>query len=494
MLALTTIAATPLALAQSGYRIHGIAAPQVVANPLAPKLLAQLSNLQNNLKQRAQSTSLQQALEAGLLNNPELTSAYAQIQGQQWNLIAVRRQWYPTASAGSNQYILSQTFRTTTQTSTLPGGDILEYSNSANVGAIGLALNWTFFDPSRGPSINAASESLRQQQLLFNVSARNLVLQTQDAYFNLQEKQQLIKAYEEILLSTNRQVAATEAQFNSGLVSISDVEQIRTQQYQNLGALINAYRQLIDSAALLAQAMALPPGTLALPSEELQTIGQWDDSLQNTIDQALKLREEIQASLAASASASWQATSLFNNYWPRFSAGASGAYGDRYTTVGLPGSSDNTNSRNFTWDGGVGVGFTWPFFDGGISAAQAEANKAAARQAKAQAAIDRLTVTREVESTYANYLTSLLAVETTKAQVQAARMAVTSVQARFAVGVTDMATVVLTLNQSLLAASDYATALRTHNTAIAGLYRSSARWPAGTQSLLEQRVQQLRQR
>lgn len=57
-----------------------------------------------------------------------------------------------------------------------------------------LNLNWTFFNPSRGPNTNAAGESLRQQQLLFDVSARNLVLQIQQAYFNLQEQQLLIQS------------------------------------------------------------------------------------------------------------------------------------------------------------------------------------------------------------------------------------------------------------------------------------------------------------
>lgn len=484
----------PAALAQSGYRINGIAAPQVLADPLAAKLQSQLSNLQSTLRARAQTTNLQQALETGLLNNPQLASAYAQIQGSQWNLIAVRRQWYPTANASSNS-ALGQAFDTTTQSTTpAPGGSQTTYTNATSVGPMNLNLNWTFFAPSRGANINAASESLRQQQLLFDVSARNLVLTIQDAYFNLQEKQQLIKAYEEILQSTNRQVAATEAQFNTGMTSIADVEQIRTQQYQNLGSLIDAYRQLIDAAALMAETMALPAGTLALPSEELQASGRWDESLPATLEQALNLREEIQASLAASASASWQATALFNTYWPQFNVAASGAYGSANTTTGLPGDSFSSNRRSLSWNGGVGVGFTWQFFDGGINAATAESQKAQARQFKDQAALDRLSVTRQVESSYANYLTSLLALETTKAQVQSARLAVTSVQERFAVGVTDMATVVQTLNQSLFAANAYATALRTYNSSVAGLYRYSARWPVSTQPLLQQRVQQLRQR
>jgi len=493
--ALLGSSADPAALAQNGYRINGISAPQVLADPLASKLQDQLNNLQATLKQRSQSASLQQALEAGLLNNPQLAAAYAQIQGQQWNLIAVRRQWYPTASAGSNPYALGQSFSTTTQSISLPpSSDQTTYSNATSVGGLGLNLNWTFFNPSRSANINAASESLKRQQLLFDVSARNLALQIQDSYFSLQEQQQLITSYEEILAATNREVATTEAQFNNGLVSIADVEQIRTQQYGTLTALINAYRQLINASAQVARTMALPPGALVLPAESLNPLGRWDEPLQATIEQALKLREEIQASLAAAASSSWQATSLFNSYWPSFSVGASGSYGSSNTTSGFPGDSVSVNRRNLNWNGGVGVGFTWQFFDGGIAAAQAEASKAVARQAKDQAALDRLNVTQEVEVSYANYLTSLLALESTKAQASSARAAATAVQARFAAGVTDMASVVQTLSRAISSANEYANAVRTYNSAVAGLYRSSARWPAETQPLLKQRVEQLKQR
>ncbi|MEB3172587.1 MAG: TolC family protein, partial [Cyanobacteriota bacterium] len=204
--------------------------------------------------------------------------------------------------------------------------------------------------------------------------------------------------------------------------------------------------------------------------------------------------EEIQASLAAAASASWSATSLFNRYWPQFSVGALGRYAGTNTTSGLPGAATSFNERNLNWDGAVGVGFNWRLFDGGINAANAEAQRALARAARDQAAERRLAVSREVEQSYAAYLTSQLALESTQAQVNAARAAAVAVQERFAVGVSDMTAVVQSLNQAIEAANAYATAVRVHNSAVANLYRSSARWPAGTEPLLQQRVSQLQQR
>lgn len=474
--------------ARANYRINGIPAPQVKANPLAGQLDAQLRSLQVEIDGRSRAITLDEALEAGLLQNPLLAAAYAEIQGQQWNLVAVRRQWYPTLSGSSSTYIPGQSYD---RTSTSANGSTVSSTSSASSVGLTMTLGWTFFDPSRAANINAARESLKRQQLLFDVSARNLVLEIQEAYFSLQEQKQLIKAYAEILSFVSRQVRITEVHFNNGLVSIADVEQIRTQQYSTFSTLISAYRQLIDAASLLAQAMALPPGTLALPSNQASAPGRWEQSLKSTIEQALQLREEILASQAAAASANWTATALFKTYWPSFNLGASGGFANDVIIQNNGNGnsvSTSTNNSSLNWNGGFGLGFNWQIFDGGISASQAEVQKSAARQALADAAASRLRVSREVEQAYASYLTSRLTLQSSQAQLKAAKAAATAVQARYQVGVTDISSLVVALNQSITAANDYANAERTFQSALARLYRSSARWPEGTKPLLQQRT------
>jgi outer membrane protein TolC len=478
----------PMALARASYRIDGKAAPQVAPNPLADELKAQLSELRNQFEARSLLFSLNQALEAGLLNNPQLAKAYAEIQGQQWSLIAVRRQWYPQITAiPGGPFLIGQNASFTSTKSTRSDKPSSSIESGTTQAGAGIQLTWTFFDPTRGPKINAAGEDVKRQQLLFDITARNLVLEIQIAYFRLQEEQLLINSFEDILAGTMRQVKLTEAQFNNGLVSIFDVEQIRSQQFSTMTNLINAYRKMIDASASLAEAMALESGALARPSEELSPLGQWDQPLQATINQALTLREEIQASLAASASANWRATALFNRYWPQFNLDGRSTYGEIQPTWG-------TTHYRRSWDSAVGIVFNWRVFDGGIAAAEAEAQRAAAIQASDQAAERRLEVSRGIEQSYANYATSLLALQSTQAQEQSARRAVTAVQERFAVGVADMTDVVQALSQAISAATEYTTAIRSYNSAVAELYRNSARWPEGTEPLLRQRVMTLQER
>ena len=467
---------------------------KLTPNRLAVELQSQLDSLRQKLKARSRTTSLNQAIEQSLLNNPILADSYTQIQQRQWSLIAVRRQWYPqlqASPAGLN--VFGYRGNTTNYINNNVQGfkQTTEFNNFTEAGPAS-QLSWTFFDPSRGPSINSASETLRAQQLLFDVSARDLVLETQLGYFTLQEQQMLIGYYEQILNSTTRQVRRAEELYNAGAVAISDVEQIRTQQLQNLSTLIDTYRQLVDASARLAQSMALPTGVLALPQDDLTLVGQWNLEEAETLKEAERFREEILASLAQASSAAWTATSLFNRYWPRFSTLASGSYLGTNRADGNPGSEITQNQQTAQWNGAVGIGFSWLLFDGGINAAQAEANLYLEKQFKEQAAVIRLRVAREVERSYSNYKASQLALASTKQQLQSAELAATAVRERFAIGFSDMTSVVQTYNQSILAASSYARSIREYNSAIAGLYRYSARWPEGALPLVNQRRKVLR--
>lgn len=481
-----------------GYRFRGIQAPQVSPNPLAADLTQQLKALQNQLSQRSQRTTLLEAMERSLLHSPELAQSYGQIQQSQWSLIAIRRQWYPTLSAvgsGPAGGLWGYGGSSTRVSVTTAAGTVDQhrFENRSRL-APALSLSWTFFDPSRGAQINAASESLRSQQLLFNVAARNLALQTQLAYFNLQEQEQLIRSYEQILAATNNQVKQAEALFNIGNASIADVEQIRTQQFQILSLLINTYRSVLDAAASLAELMAMPPGQLVLPADRLDRYGQWDLPLEVTIQQALSIREEIQSSLAQANSASWRASSLLNRYWPRFGLAANGVYGDGNSRSGLVGSATPDFTRASSWDGAVAIGFNWQIFDGGIAAADAQAQKALARQQADQAAVQRLQVIAEVEQRYAGYQASRLALLSSGEQVRSAQQAAIAVRERFNVGYADTTAVVQTLNQAITAANAYARSQREYNSAVAGLYRASAQWPDKTLALRDQRMQELKQR
>lgn len=142
----------------------------------------------------------------------------------------------------------------------------------------------------------------------------------------------------------------------------------------------------------------------------------------------------------------------------------------------------------------MGLGFNWLIFDGGIAAAEAQANKALERQLSDQAAVRRLQISQEVERGYASYEVSRLALLSSRDQAESARKAVVAVRERFNVGYADTTSVVQTLNQAIGAANAYSQAQRNYNSAVASLFRASAQWPQNTLTLRDQRVHELKQR
>ena len=70
-------------------------------NPLAKEqkadaLVDRLQQLRARVDASSRNVSLEEAIELGLRNNPDLVAAFRTIQQYEWQLIAAQRQWYPT--------------------------------------------------------------------------------------------------------------------------------------------------------------------------------------------------------------------------------------------------------------------------------------------------------------------------------------------------------------------------------------------------------------
>ena len=114
----------------------------------------------------------------GIRVYPQLLQAFSAIKQYEWQLIAAQRQWYPplqlingTPFAGLQWASFTQNYVTSP---TAPPN----YSSSPMQSAFqpGVSISWNAIEPTRKPKIKAASESLNQQNPLFDVSARNLNL------------------------------------------------------------------------------------------------------------------------------------------------------------------------------------------------------------------------------------------------------------------------------------------------------------------------------
>jgi outer membrane protein TolC len=446
-------------------------------------LLGRLVRYRDGLEHSARRLSLAEALRQGMAANPTLRQSWEAVRQADWSVVAIQREWWPSLIAGSDDPgILGWTTTTTREKIRGPQGNSRSVTVSGGQSSLpNLTLSWSFLDPSRGSRGNAARSELVARRFLFDVDARDLILRIQSAYVLLQEQADLERDYRGLYDDLTALLAG-------GMPPGGDrgrIDQLRTEQLALLTLRIQAHENVIVAANALAQALALPPGQLVMPSEPLALLGRWDLPLQATIEQALRLREEIQASVASAGGDAWSARARQRGYLPTLSL-AGQLSGTTANTAGgsLIGSFQATSTLSRQIESQLGIGFDWTIFDGGILSAEAAALRSRSRQALEQADLDRLSVTRQVQNNHAALLSSLIVVDVTGEQLAVARSSLAAASRDFRSGRSDATRVVQALNACRDATTSYRGALRKHNTAIAGLQRHSAVWPEGTWSLL----------
>ena len=475
----------------------------------ADQLLARLDAMRQKIDQSARKISLDEAIALGIRNNPELISAFRSIQDYEWQLIAAQRQWYPTfeISNGAPTLGLDVVTYTTkyyndpyrTSVSTTPGSaigseplSVSQYQNTLNFQP-NASISWNFIDPSRQPDINAASEALRQQKLLFEVSARDLILNIQTSYFALQSTRQLIEEFYKIYDINRQLLEVNKARYEIRLVSMLALAQTQTQLYNQLNQLLGYTKQFIEESATLAMRLGLPADALALPDEKANLYRDWSMTLPQTIDRAIESREEILASLAAAEEARWDGISKINNYLPIILL-----YGEGFLSMesgvinGFPG-RDNTQYEQLRtqWDGAVGLGFEWTW-DGGVDAATARSDNAQEEMERSKAKMNRLKAVQQVRSSFGQYETSRVAVDSARLAYKSAQVAQEAARARYEIGLGDITSIVQTIEQLGTASVSLSDSILNYNNSVAQLYRYSATWPGESDQLVRQQEKNLR--
>jgi outer membrane protein TolC len=491
--------------------INGIPSSEEKVVP-SLELVNQLKRLQDQIKNNSKPISLSEAIKLGLQNNPQLAVSFTEIQNFEWELVAVQREWYPNITISSGTPFIGTTWATRvidkyglpTETARIrrkqgvltgtPFNRKTAVKGRNSVINANAAMNWDFIDPKRQPNINAVADSLKQQKLLFDSSARSIILSIQQLYFAIQSSQQNIESFQQIYEINQEQLEMLEAQKSIGMATVLEVEQTRSQLYLQLNELIGYTNSYYQQAAQLAEQLGLPANQLAIPDQPAQKQGKWEVPLNETIRMAIKRREEIKASLAAAESANWRSVGLLRQYLPTFSLVANGSLArtDGYSDVKVDADPANSYLLDKRWDAGVGISFNWQIFDGGILAARAQSQKAKAHQNFSRAVADELQVIKEVRTSFGDYQTSLVSVTSARQAYRSAELAQEAARARYEVGIDNITTVVSTLSALAQAAQLLSAAILKHNTAVVSLYRYSSTWPGSSQQEVQDRLKTLR--
>lgn len=477
---------------------------QQSSNVVEIELLNSLNSMRDRFQLKTKRLSLEKCLAMGLKQNILLAAAYASIQKEQYYKISMQRENLPTLSLTSDTNFLGQIheYENTTdyqqvveningRYSTVNKTSTSSSSTKGRWFGPELTLAWSFFQPAVWASVKAQDSVVAEEQLAFDITARSAVLQIQEAYYQLQSSLALIDAFEEIFRLNSQQVNLVESKYAAGLVNIGSVEQAKTQFYSQASELISYYDQYFENAALLAFVMNEPGDLIILPEGEMSEGVAWQLSLEETVKQALFLREEIQKFLQSERSSLWRARSAIREYLPVFSLSFNflGEYTNgTYKSYPLP-KIDQDYSFEQT---SIGLNVTWDIFDGGVAAAEAASYKAAARHAAYEAEYTRFQVREQIRRAYSKYKLSNLNLKNSALNLSAAKKAYLVQVSRFRVGLSDMTSVVQAIQLLGQAIETRTDALLASNESVAELYRYSAQWPEGIEPLVDERESDLK--
>lgn len=467
-------------------------------------LVHRLKQLRNQFANNSKSLNLSECIRRGLTSSASLGSAYSSIISQEYRVIAKNRENYPTLSLQSLQPFLGKVFTTNNQTTNTrseqrqfnPATNSFQNvssrvsiasSQNEQYNQLGpyLTFNWSFFQPSVWAEVTAEKQELDRQKLLFNVSARGLLLNIQQGYYRLQANLDLINEFEKIYRINKQQVQYVETRMNAGLANISEVAQAKSQLFAQAEQLVGFYKQYFSSAYSLAYLLSLPENVIVVPADGLEKSPTWQLELRPTIQQALDLREEIKAYVASAKASQWNARASLRQYLPVISLQAF-SYG-YYEWEGLT-SIKNQPNQNFEstyTTNSVGLGVNWNFFDSGKAVAQSNSQKAQAKSDLFRADDEKNTVVKQVRNAFSRFRLAEDSLFLANQDVIASSQFLEATQVRFKVGLSNMTSIVQAMQALGNALRSKTNALLDYNIAIAELYRYSGEWPPGTIELSE---------
>ena len=475
-----------------------------------------LSSIKNDYYGRSNEYSLEDAVAFAIANNTTIKAAYKGVQSKQWNAISDKRLWWPIAS-GAGPYgdinivptwpTIGQRYESNygkTYTEVIgreDGKPVLKRVKANSFTSIDSFVpavhgRWTFFDMTRVPKINSSTEAAKAEELLFDMTVRDIVLNVQEGYYRLYSEIQYLESLERDYNVNVQQLNQARANYNSNpsLLNKNAIEQSKSTIYTQLEELINQHVKLITAATNMAKQMGLPYGTLVRPSADfkLRPVNEWTMDLMTTIDHALAHREEIQTAKVLAKSQNYLATSLTYSYLPKISLyGYAG-----YTNQSGPYMSSTTRhpDKSYRWgpQANIGVTFSWNF-DGTVAAAKAKSLRYAAEQQMVQAEVAADMAEAQTADAYAEYSTSKMSLDTAAAALVNAKRARETTRQLYLNNQVDATAYTSSAQAVAVASKQYTQSIFKYNNSVAKLYRYTSIWPVGVSKALDEAVMVMQQ-
>jgi outer membrane factor, OMF family len=321
------------------------------------------------------------------------------------------------------------------------GGSVAATSGEWSVEG-GLQLNYALLDFARTPTVKGARASLEQQRNTYANQLRSLQLQVSEAYYQLQQDEQLVRVYDANL--RNDLVILQDALDlkQAGLVPRLDVLRRRAIQAADEETLIQSLADRAVARRQLAVLLNLPTSVTPSPSDPIVVQPRWPLDLEASLLAAYRGNPELEAILATRTALAQQSQATAAGLLPKLTLFASGGGSSSQTSLGdftlgwggCCGSTALPLSTTNGWDWSVGLTFTWLLFDAGTTAGQARALTKQAAATAQQYAASRNDIRLRIEQAFFNHEASLAKLSSARRGVAAALEAFRDVRLRYLTG------------------------------------------------------------
>ena len=306
----------------------------------------------------------------------------------------------------------------------------------------GLQLKYALLDFARTPTVRAARASLEQQRNSYANQLRSLQLQVSEAYYSLQQDEQLVRVYDANLRNDMVILQDTLDLKQAGLVPRLDVLRRRAIQAADEETMIQALADRAVARRQLAVLLNLPANVTPTPSDPIVVQPRWPLDLEASLLAAYRGNPELEAILATRTALAQQSQATAAGLLPKLSLFASGGGSSSQTSLsnfdlgggGCCGSTALPLSTTSGSDWSVGLTFTWLLFDAGTTAGQALALTKQAEATAQQYAASRNDIRLRIEQAFFNHEASLAKLSSARRGVAAALEAFRDVRLRYVTG------------------------------------------------------------
>jgi outer membrane protein len=475
-----------------GALVAGLLGGLVALTPAARAQLVTPNQGPNQKLPPALQLSLQQALELGLRQSINLRNGELVVQENQALLGLARTRFLPTidlvalgsyAQVGSSVGFISN----------LPTIGDLNLQLGSNGYAVvqntfvnvGLALNYSLLDFSRGPLRQSAKAGLQASEAEQLEQRRRSRFEIVSAYLNAQLAGALVPVWQQSLRVSSQLRHDAWAIRNRGLAARIDTLQADALVQSDRQGLVEAEAQRQISLSGLARALNLPPEQGIEVQDPLVPGGAWPLDLQASLRQslrqrpaleALQLQRQAQLARVQLARASRLPTvglllgGGINGNWLNLPVlNATQQLDVNGKSLSLANQSGSASSSGSFYDWGALLSLRQPLFDGGLSRESTALAQRRAEQSGLAIENAQQLIAQSVQTWHATHRASLEQMRAAQAATQAGEEAVRDALLRYRAGIAPITELLIAQRNLQVARSARATAIHRWNLSRAGL-------------------------